>query len=630
MIALPAALGAIFFALLAVREWRDALLGALIWFGLLVTLITEALGAIHELSRAPLFSAWCAVLVASGGLAFLRWRSAERQEANWTQPSVLDAVCVLGVSAILITVGLIAWISPPNSTDAMAYHLPRIVYWAQQRSVAFFPTDYYNQIMLQPLAEYFMLHTFVLSGGDRWVNFVQWLGMAGSVAAVSSIAQLFGAQRRGQVIAALFCATLPNGILQASGAKNDYLLALWLACLAYFAMRFAADQKREDLFYCVSALALALFTKATAYLFAPGLLVAISLPVWRAFPARRLVWAGVALVAGVLVVNGAQYARNVGLTGSPLGYDSAHGDGFFRWRNESFGWRQTSSNLARNLADQLGGPSPAWNQQVYSVVVWFHRFIGADVNNPDTTWRWTTYEPPRYANHETNANNRWHLLILFAVCIALAARAMRLGPSSELWYLLGVLAGFVLFCFYLKWQLFLARMFLPLFVLASPVAGVELGKLRPLAAQWLLCLFLLNNSRPFLLENWVRPLKGANSILRTSRDDQYFADMKPWNNRESYLRAVDLMSRDQCEQIGIDIHEFPLEYPFQALMRERKPDVQFDHTGVNNESTKYARRQPNRACAVLCMDCAGKPDRLNRYHDFPKVSQAGEFVMFFR
>ena len=621
---LPAALAAIFFWQLSQRDWRDAFLRALVWFGLLVTLVTEGLGALGDLTRIPLLAAWCFVVLGAATLAVERWRKHQRP-VTWPKFSLLDGICLLGIAAIIAIVGLIAWLSPPNSSDAMAYHLPRVVYWAQQRSVAFFPTDYYNQIMLQPLAEYIMLHTFVLSGGDHWVNFVQWLGMLGSTIAVSSIAGLFGAGMRGQLIAALWCATLPNGILQASGAKNDFLLALWLACVVYFALRFVDENRREDLLYCAVALGLALFTKATAYLYAPGVLAAIFLPVWRKLGARR--WGGVALAlaAGALVINGPQFARNLAFSGSPLGYDSAQGDGSFRWRNETLGWKQTTSNIARNLADQLGSPSAAWNQRVYDAVVRFHSSIGADPSSPDTTWPWTKYEPPRYANHETNANNRWHLLILAAVFVAIIRR-----PSPKLWYVAGLLAGFVLFCFYLKWQLFLARMFLPLFVLAAPVAGAQLEKLRPAILQWLLCLFLMNNSRPFLFENWVRPLKGASSVLRTSRAQNYFADMKPWNNRESFVTAVDAMSGSGCGEIGIDSHEFQLEYPFQALMRERKPSVQFVHTGVSNASSRYTSQPPARVCAVLCMDCAGKPDRLNLYRDFPKTEQAGQFVMFFR
>src|ERR1017187_3380327 len=79
-----------------------------------------------------------------------------------------------------------------------------------------------------------------------------------------------GPEHQGQAFAALFCATLPNGILQASGAKNDSLLALWLVCLLYFTARRNAP-------FAGLAFRLALATKATAYLFAPPMLAILVL-----------------------------------------------------------------------------------------------------------------------------------------------------------------------------------------------------------------------------------------------------------------------------------------------------------------------------------------------------------------
>ena len=90
----------------------------------------------------------------------------------------------------------------------------------------------------------------------------------GSIVGVSAIAAPLGLASRSQAFAALFCATLPNAILQASGAKNDMPLACWMVCAVYFAAR-------RDVPFTALSVGLALATKATAYLFLPPILAAV-------------------------------------------------------------------------------------------------------------------------------------------------------------------------------------------------------------------------------------------------------------------------------------------------------------------------------------------------------------------
>ncbi len=536
---------------------------------LAVALSTELLGALHWLARPAVALVW------TGIAAFWVWglrRLRLQLERDWVVVGITGAV-----AGLWLVEGLTAIVSPPNSSDAMAYHMPRVVYWIQQRSVEFFATPYLNQIMLQPLHEYLLLHFQLLSGGDRFANCVAWLAMGGTMMAASLVAKALGATGRGQALAAFCMATLPNGVLQASGVKNEALLSFLLVSLVYFALI-------ERKWAVAVACGLACFTKGTAYLFA-GPLVLLLLP--RAIPQAALL---------VLVVNGAFFMRNVDLSGSPLGFDSAQADGKYRWRNEYLSWQPLASNLMRHLSEQLGGRNEDWNQRVYRTTIWAHELIGLRANDAATTWPHTEYVAPRSANHETDANNRWHFGLLLVAAGYFAWRREKL----PLLILGAMVIGVASFCFYLKWQPFMLRMWLPLFSLGMVMVGVMLSR-QHLLLQAGLCVFLLDGSRLPLLKNWVRPLRGPENMFGLTREDLYYNDMRTWNVRKQYDEVMRQLRESSCREIAMDITYFQLEYPIQALLLKEHPETRFVHVNTQNPSKKYEK--PSQPCALVCLAC---------------------------
>jgi hypothetical protein len=213
----------------------------------------------------------------------------------------------------------------------------------------------------------------------------------------------------------------------------------------------------------------------------------------------------------------------------------------------------------------------------------------------------------------------------------LAAAAIFAGATRRrawLVYALGLSAAFLVFCYYLKWQPFLARLELPLFVMGAPLAASFLEALRPNFLSLVLCLLLINNTRAALFENWTRPLHGPRNLFITSRDDNYFADMTQWNNRASYLPAVDLTARSGCRLVGIDISRNQLEYPFQALLLERNPNVRFMHSGVENASARFYPANAPLPCAVFCPDCAGIAEKTALYRSIGPPVVLDHFLLF--
>ena len=291
------------------------------------------------------------------------------------------------------------------------------------------------------------------------------------------------------------------------------MLALWLAAAVYFALRWSKSRHTEDAILLGCAVGLSRCSPRGRPIYSrPWPLAAI-----LAGPAfeggRRFARAAVWMAACALAINLPQYARNWNLSGSPIGFDSAFGTTEFRWLNETLGWQQTLSNALRNASEQLGARSDAWNRGVYDAVIAAHRRLGIDPADPATTWRWSAYAPPRNANHEADAPNRIHLAILAALFGVLLWRAAHGRDRMLAIYALSLILGFIAFCAYLKWQPFMARMFLPLFVLGAPLASM----VRPVWLQAALCVLLLDGARLPATENWVRPLRGPRSVFQPCR-----------------------------------------------------------------------------------------------------------------
>jgi hypothetical protein len=97
---------------------------------------TEWLSAFHRLRRIPLLIWWLAILLA----ALIRQRGFRRT----VRPFRIDPVfliCEAGIIATLALTGITAAFSPSNSTERMAYYMPRVVYWAEQWRGRYFPTS---------------------------------------------------------------------------------------------------------------------------------------------------------------------------------------------------------------------------------------------------------------------------------------------------------------------------------------------------------------------------------------------------------------------------------------------------------------------------------------------------------
>ena len=588
--------------------WRSSVLLAALSWGVLVTLMTEALSVFSLLTFSSLLILWT---LTNLSLVFVYSRIGRRKaEATSNQTSKFSSflIFLLGsVTAIVATVGLIALIAPPNNYDSMTYHMSRVAHWIQNHSVAHYPTPILRQLHSGPWAGFVVTHLQILSGGDRFANLVQWFSMAGSIIGVSLIAYRLGANLRGQVFSAVFCATIPMGILQGSSTQTDYVTSFWFVCFAYFVILATQDKMRWIHIPTVGAsFGLVLLAKGVSYIYA------LPFCLWLLFAGikycRWNVWQP-ALATGAIAVliNLGHYYRNFELFGSVLG--PAEGQG-----NKDFSLPMLISNIIRNLALHFSTPVRSLNLVTIRIVEFVHKFLGVDVSDPRiTSPPGQNFDIHSLINHEDLAGNFVHLLLFITLAIYFFLNLENLKKRKQyilISYLLTIIAGFILFCLAVKWSPWRSRLHLSLFVLASPFVGIILADLiKPKLANAIALLMIalspiwvfFNETRPLIFNSQIIQEGRIENIFVLSRTDQYFINQK--KAKDYYTNAAQFLKDKACNNVGMILGSNTAEYPFWVLLSKNSaPSTRLEHLEIENESAKKRSSKINHdfnPCAIF-------------------------------
>lgn len=561
--------------------WRSAALSAAITWGILVTVITEILSLIQAVYFSGLLSAWLFTNIILIYIFFRFIKPPRNIATNPTHKFVIQPfyfLLLICVTIITFIVGLIAIIAPPNNWDSMSYHMPRVVHWIQNHSVAHYPTSYTPQLYQPPWAEFTIMHFQVLSGGDRFANLVQWFSMVGSLTGVSLIAKQLGADLRGQVLAIVVSATIPMGIFQASSTKNDYVLSFWLVCFVHSVL--LTSNRKINWIYVLkvsASLGLAILTKGTAYIYAlPFFLWFILFGVkqfrWNIFKYYCLV------IPTVTVINIGHYMRNFDLFGSPISTLPQ------KYTNDVFSIPTFISNVIRNAGLHMAIPLDVVNNDVIQKAIQqLHAVLGVDINDPRTTWPGTAFSIQGLPTFEDTAGNPIHFWLLFAIALCIFSRHSRIN-QHVFSYLVVVLSSFLLFCFLVKWQPWNSRLHLPIFVLLSPFIGVFLSSLSKHSLGKYIAIILIQTSLVFVLYNENKPIIINKNIFNTSRIEQYFSIRS--NLKNDYINAAYFVEQQKCKNIGLSLRPDAWEYPLWVLLnKHEKHQVHIEHINVKNISS---------------------------------------------
>lgn len=534
-----------------------------------------------------------------------------RLSLDWVSGTILAAMAV-----IVILLWLVAWVAPPNNTDSLQYHMSRVVHWAQDASLNHYPTAFDPQLINPIFAETAILNFRLLFGSDKPANLVQWLSMLGCLGGVSAIAALLGASRRGQLLASAFALSIPMGLLQSSSTQNDYVVAFWLVCLAYYGV--IAGRRSLTLSECWqagAALGLGLLTKGTYYPYAlPFVLWIATRQIAHAGSGRafaRLVGIG----AVVVLLNAGYWARNVGTYGAPLGPA-----GWIQSRTSSNRWPTTVvAALAENTLLNFATPFASVNSRISSMAEAFSARLGLPPHGFALTWSW---------NHEDLAGSPVQLLMVPIAFLALLFGGHDQRPRRlALAYGLVSLATLVLLSAVVTFDVYGLRYQLPFLVIWAPMVGVAFARngYRRLAVAATIALLII--SLPWVLLNRSRPLVGkrpttmTQSILNILPVDILFA--KDAAEGATYEQAVRHVEGLGCTNVGLRIDSHDREYAFWWLLHAPQSGVRIEVVDPTPATARYLD-PAFKPCAIVCTICGQRTS----LHGLPLTGTFGSVTVF--
>ena len=571
------ALGILFLVFQEIDKcWRSAILSAAVVWGLIVVLSIEIFSLLRLLTFEWVFGLW---LVADilGLIVYLKFKNIKpifEKNQDEKLPSVLIGL-LGGVLFIFAAVGLIAIVSPPNNWDSMTYHMSRVVHWIQNRSVEHYPTSYVPQLYHPPGAEFAIMHFQIITGGDRFANLIQWLSMVGSAIVVSLIAQQLGANLRGQVFAAVFAATLPMGILQASSTQNDYAVCFWIVCFVSCGLAgMSAGITLSNTLRIGASLGLALLTKTTAYIFALPFIIWFIIVGIKRYHQKMLL--PILMIATVtLILNVGHYWRNYDLFGYAIGAPQSFTK---EYKIEIFTLPTFLSNIIRNLAMHTGTSISKINGLIVAVVKLLHKILGVLPNDPRTTWPpGQVYALTTPSFNENNATNPIHFGLIFATLILILNQPKLSKIKIVAVYLTATISTFLLLCLLLKLQPWHSRHHMTTFILFAPLFGLTFSQLSNYKTANYIVGILIFMSLPWISHNKFRPLIGEANIFNSSRNELYFTS-RP-KIEFAYNQAVDFVKSQNCTNIGLSFWtKNAWEYPLWVLFQEPgKPAPRIEH-----------------------------------------------------
>lgn len=574
------------------QRTEDAIAGAIVGWNILSFTGTELLSAFRFLETKGVLLWWLGIDLI---LLFLLLSNLKKVNVacKESEPNIkkmkLKQNWILFLPCAIVVI--LAFLTVPYNWDSMTYHLPRILHWVQNRSVAHYATNDIRQISSPVLAEFINTQVYLLTGRrDCFFNLLQAGSFIASGYYVYKIAEKIGCHRKYAVLGTMLFLTMPIAFAEALSTQVDVFATVWMLLFVYYYIdiyeeeHIAADRRtmRKCLIMAV-CVAFGYLTKPSVDIGMAVLLVGLLVRCIRKrdkiqellkilFPAALI----------ILVILLPESVRMI-QTFHALGEPTAGKRQLIGTLKPNYVFINMLKNFAQNWPNIYLHDSEEWMAKIVMIAA---AALRVDINDPaiaEDGMEYVMNMPPAYGQ-DTAINPI--VMILSFLCFLIAIICHKKDRTAGHRYTLAFMGIFIIFCAMVRWECYVTRYMISYLALLCPAIGYQIQnvsekfqtrilKTALYPVVWFLCFTEL-----FSL-TWYHQEKWHESAMQ--RPIGYFA-----NNggiRLEYEETLSCLRELGCQKVGIKLNGVNYEYPIWWMLKEN--DIEIRHILVENASGIY-------------------------------------------
>ena len=590
----------------------------IIWYAILI-FITELLSIFKVLTFSVVFVFW--LFLSGGEILYLFFHKKNitikliniiKNKINDWKNDYISILLFCVICFILLCSTYFAITTVPNVYDSMTYHMARIMFWIEHRSVEYYMTNIPRQLWIPAYPEYINLHVFILTNNDIFANMAQNFSAYGCVIITYHILKdYFSISRRKSLFGVFFIISANIFWVESTTTQTDMIAAFMMMniinVLLFLSDNICLIKNKYNIFvFIVTGLACGILYGIKSNACISILIFIIYIFLYRIYKKDKLIdliiFSFISVFSAIFI-SLPIFLRNFKYFGDFLvmKYTSTVSIG-------SFSPRYIIINLVKNISSVL--PSSDTGGAINYTVRSFSNFLGVDVNSCPISFNNCLYSV-YYSCHMDLASARMNMIIILIstgliICKLIFMNNKRWGGIEKK----DVVASIFIFQFYItsiivRWQPWVVRLLLPSLILASiasiyyyfEIMSIVLNK-KAWAYACIVMIFFYNSSKYCFDE-----IKYCYTVKMLS-EKQYdrFQEYYFWGgNGEACNDMCDLIDRDKFDTIGLYSGEDSFQYP---ILKRYYDKIRIENVILSREDLAYGNDKytvdyiPDAICVV--------------------------------